>query len=214
MSHHVKMILRHPLAIRVLHWWNMIAITMLVLTGFYIHAPLQFKLFSSMDTARTIHFIMMWALIWGVIARVWYGLYTKDYKNIWFRLSDIRKFWSLILYYTFIKKTHPNYGKYNPGQKLMYTGVLFMAIIQVITGFILYYPTGLGTWAYALGGPTIVRMIHYAITWLFVYSVAVHVYLDLAEGLPVLYSMFTGKIPADFHSDVIEPDPRPVEAEA
>lgn len=202
MSVKSKMILRHPAAIRVFHWANMISITLLILTGFYIHSPLQFTLFSTMDTARTIHFVFMYVLLFSTIGRVWYGIYTKDYRNVWFRLSDIKDFGSLAMYYLFIRDKHPDYGKYNPGQKLMYTGVLFMIIIQVITGFILYLPGPLAGWAAALGGPLVVRMIHYCVTWLFVLSIMVHVYLDLAEGLPVLKSMFTGKIPADFHADV------------
>ncbi|MEQ8237176.1 MAG: hypothetical protein ABRQ23_10375, partial [Syntrophomonadaceae bacterium] len=55
------------------------------------------------------------------------------------------------------------------------------------------------SWAYFFGGYLVVRMIHYIITWIFVIMVLVHVYLDMAEGFPVLMSMFTGKIPADFH---------------
>ncbi len=202
MSQKSKMIQRHPAAIRVFHWTNMISITLLTLTGFYIHSPLQFTLFSSMDTPRTIHFIFMWVLIFGTIARVWYAVYTKDYRNVLFRLSDIKDFGSLAKYYLFISNKHPDYGKYNPGQKAMYTGVVLLILVQVITGFIMYYPTGLATWAFALGGPLVIRLIHYCVTWLFILLVMVHVYLDLAEGMPVLKSMFTGKIQEDFHADV------------
>ena len=202
MSKQVKMILRHSAAIRVFHWANMISITLLILTGFYIHSPLKFTLFSSMDTARTIHFIFMYVLMFSTAGRVWYAIYTKDYRNVWFRLRDFKDFGSLTKYYLFISNKHPDYGKYNPGQKLMYTGVLFMIIIQVITGFILYMPGPLAGWAYALGGPLVIRMIHYCVTWLFVLCILVHVYLDVAEGIPVLKSMFSGKIPEDFHAEV------------
>ncbi|MEQ8201530.1 MAG: cytochrome b/b6 domain-containing protein, partial [Syntrophomonadaceae bacterium] len=51
-----KVELRHPLWLRLLHWLNMISITMLCLTGYYIHAPLSFRLFENMDNARTVHF--------------------------------------------------------------------------------------------------------------------------------------------------------------
>jgi Ni/Fe-hydrogenase 1 B-type cytochrome subunit len=42
------------------------------------------------------------------------------------------------------------------------------------------------------------------VTWLFVLSVLAHVYLDVSEGIPVLKSMFTGKLPADFDHGVHE----------
>jgi hypothetical protein len=58
-------------------------------------------------------------------------------------------------------------------------------------------------------------MIHYCVTWIFVIMFLVHFYLDMAEGLPGLWSMIHGKIPADFHADVKVPRPeKNVEAEA
>lgn len=185
------------------------------LSGFYIHAPLTFRIFSSMDTARTIHFVAMWMLAWGIVYRVWYAIWTKDYRNVLFRLSDIKDFGSLTLYYLFIRNTHPDYGKYNPGQKLMYTSIPICAIIMGITGFIMYWPTTFSGLAYALGGPLVVRLIHYCFTWVFVLMFMVHFYLDLAEGLPVLWSMITGKIPKDFHAEVKVPRaPKAPKAEA
>ena len=195
-----KMELRHPLWIRLLHWSNMISITMLCLTGFYIHAPLSFRLFENMDNARTFHFGFAMVLVVGVIWRLYLGFATGDWKNIVYApIKDTKKLPSMIKYYTFLAKDHPYYGKYNPGQKAMYTSVFVLAIVMIITGFILYKPVFFASWAYFFGGYLVVRMIHYIITWIFVIMVVVHVYLDVAEGIPVLMSIFTGKIPADFH---------------
>jgi len=195
-----QMELRHPLWVRLLHWSNMISITMLCLTGFYIHAPQSFRLFENMDNARTFHFAFAMLLIVGVVWRIYLGFATGDWKNIVYApIKDTKKLPSMIKYYTFLAKDHPFYGKYNPGQKAMYTSVFVLAIVMIITGFILYKPVTFASWAYFFGGYLVVRMIHYIITWIFVIMVLVHVYLDLAEGLPVLVSMFTGKMPADFH---------------
>jgi len=195
-----QMELRHPLWIRLLHWSNMISITMLCLTGFYIHAPQSFRLFENMDNARTFHFAFAMLLIVGVVWRIYLGFATGDWKNIVYApIKDTKKLPSMIKYYTFLAKDHPFYGKYNPGQKAMYTSVFVLAIVMIITGFILYKPVTFASWAYFFGGYLVVRMIHYIITWIFVIMVLVHVYLDMAEGLPVLVSMFTGKMPADFH---------------
>lgn len=195
-----EMELRHPIWIRIFHWTNMIAITLLMLTGYYIHAPQTFRLFDNMDTPRMLHFAMAYVLCVGVVGRVYYAIVTGDWKNILFSpLKDIRNFPSMMKYYLFLADSHPDYGKYNPGQKMMYSGWLFMALIQIITGFILYKPDlfpGLGA---LLGGLIAVRVIHYVVTWLFLLSVLAHVYLDISEGIPVLLSMFTGKMPKDFH---------------
>ncbi|MEQ8237400.1 MAG: Ni/Fe-hydrogenase, b-type cytochrome subunit, partial [Syntrophomonadaceae bacterium] len=185
-----QMELRHPLWIRLLHWSNMISITMLCLTGFYIHAPQSFRLFENMDNARTFHFAFAMLLIVGVVWRMYLGFATGDWKNIVYApIKDTKKLPSMIKYYTFLAKDHPFYGKYNPGQKAMYTSVFVLAIVMIITGFILYKPVTFASWAYFFGGYLVVRMIHYIITWIFVIMVLVHVYLDMAEGFPVLMSM-------------------------
>lgn len=195
-----KMEERHSIWIRVFHWINMIAITMLILTGFYIHAPESFRLFNSMTTARTIHFCMAYLLCFGVVGRMYYMIAANDTKNLIYEpINDTKKLPSMLKYYMFLADDHPYYGKYNPGQKGMYTGVFAMAIIMIITGFILYKPLTFGFMAGWLGGFLVVRIIHYVITWIFVLCILAHVYLDVAEGIQILKSMFTGKIPADFH---------------
>ena len=196
-----KMENRHSIAIRLFHWSNMISITLLILTGFYIHAPNSFRwLFSNMDTPRMLHFAMAYVLLFGVIGRVYYAIVAKDAHNIVFRpIKDTLNFPSMFKYYLFMADSHPYYGKYNPGQKMMYTGWLFMALVQIITGFVLYAPNAFPALAGWMGGLLAVRIIHYVVNWLFVLSVVVHVYLDVSEGIPVLMSMFTGKIPAGAH---------------
>jgi Ni/Fe-hydrogenase 1 B-type cytochrome subunit len=191
---------RHSVWIRFFHWINMIAITMLILTGFYIHAPQVFKLFGSMNTARTIHFIMAYLLCFGVVGRVYYAIVADDAKNVVYEpINDTKKLPSMIKYYLFLADDHPFYGKYNPGQKGMYTGVLVMALLMIFTGFIMYKPMTFGFMTGWLGGYLVVRIIHYAITWILVLCILAHLYLDIAEGIPILKSMFTGTIPTDFH---------------
>lgn len=195
-----QMEVRHSIWIRLFHWINMIAITMLILTGFYIHAPQSFRLFSNMDIARSIHFIMAYVLCISYVCRIYYAFVADDAKNIIYDpIKDTKKMPSMIKYYLFLEDDHPFYGKYNPGQKGMYTGLIFMVLVMAITGFIMYKPLTFGFMAGWLGGFLVVRMIHYIFTWLFVLCILVHLYLDIAEGLPVLKSIFTGKIPADFH---------------
>ncbi len=193
--------LRHPLWLRLLHWSNMISITLLVVSGFYIHAPQTFHwLFKTMDNARTLHFAMAYLLVFGMVMRVYFGIVTKDWHNVIYQpIKDTMKFPSMIKYYLFLAKDHPYYGKYNPGQKGMYTGILFLAICQFVTGFILYKPLYFTHAAGLLGGYVAIRVVHYIITWIFVLMVMVHVYLDVAEGIPILKSIFTGKIATDFH---------------
>ena len=133
-----KMELRHPLWLRLLHWSNMISITMLVLSGFYIHAPQSWGwLFANMDNARMTHFSFAMILFVGVVVRLYMAFATGDWRNIVYQpIKDTLKFPSMIMYYLFLRKDHPYYGKYNPGQKGMYSAVFVLALFQVYSGFI------------------------------------------------------------------------------
>lgn len=186
---------RHSIWIRTFHWINAVSILLLILTGFQIHAPWAVKLFGTTNAARMIHFIMAFVLCFSVIGRVYYAIAAKDAKNIVYQpVQDTKKLPSMMKYYLFMSDSHPDYGKYNPGQKAMYTGWVFMVILMAITGFILYKPALFMGLANLLGGLVAIRLAHYIITWLFVLSILAHVYLDLSEGIPVLKSMFTGKL--------------------
>lgn len=194
-----KMIYRHPLAVRFFHWWNAVSIFALILTGFYIHSPYGFPIFPSMDVARRIHFVFMYAVIAGLIGRLYYAFVSGDCKNFKPRLLDIPNMGKLMKYYLFLTDELPDWGeKYNPGQKMMYAGFAPLLIIQIFTGFILYLPTTFGGWAYWLGGPNVIRIIHYVVAWLFVYCVAAHLYLDFTEGIANIVGMITGYRPAEF----------------
>lgn len=191
---------RHSFWIRLFHWVNVVSIMLLILTGFEIHAPWSIKIFGNMDGARMVHFFMAYVLVISIVGRVYYAIVAKDAKNIVYNpIKDTANLPSMMKYYLFLSDSHPDYGKYNPGQKMMYTGWLFMAIIMIITGFILYKPDHFIVLSNLLGGLVAIRLIHYVVNWLFVLSIVVHVYLDLSEGVPVLRSMFTGKLEKDFH---------------
>lgn len=192
-------VLCHTATARFLHWINAVAIGMLTLTGFYIHWPHGFPLFSSMDIARKLHFVFMYIIFFGILTRVYYSFVSGDYKDIMFHPADIRGFPALTRYYLFLTKSLPDFGKYNPGQKLTYTGWMVLIQAQAISGFILYWPSKLGWLAAPFGGLMAMRQVHYMITWVFVITVAMHVYLAFIGGFAVVKSIFTGYIPAGAH---------------
>jgi Ni/Fe-hydrogenase 1 B-type cytochrome subunit len=196
-------ILYHTAIARILHWINTLSVIILTLTGFYIHWPVKFPLFSGMDMARKLHFIFMYIVVYGILVRVYYAWASGDYKDILFRLRDIRGLPVLAGYYFFMRKSLPDFGKYNPGQKLTYTGWTLLMTVQAVTGFILYWPTQLAWLAEPVGGVMVMRQVHYLVTWLFVATVALHVYLGFLGGPVVLKSIITGYMPAGAH---MQPD--------
>ncbi len=184
--------LRHPLGLRLIHWGHAVCMFLLLLSGYYIHNP-DFGIFTSMDSARKVHFVAAYLILALVVVRIYYALVKKDFSGVIFTWKDIKGLYRVARYYCFVDKKHPEFDeKYNPGQKIMYSTWIFLLLIQAITGFILYLPTASSELASAYGGPMMVRMIHYLVFWVFVSSVAVHLYLDFTDDWQVLKSMFTG----------------------
>lgn len=195
----VKMKLLHPLPARIFHWINVIVITLLTLSGFYIHNPDILTIFGPMDRGRFIHFIMMYVFICGAIYRAGYALIIGDWRELMFVPRDIKGFIPMAKYYLFFADSYELHGKYNAGQKMTYSLWPILSIVQMITGFVLYLPGRLSYVAYLLGGEINVRMIHYGVTWVFVITVAMHVYLAACSGWPMLKSIITGYLPEDYH---------------
>jgi Ni/Fe-hydrogenase 1 B-type cytochrome subunit len=193
---------RHTLAVRFFHWWNAVAIFALIFSGFYIHNPYGFFrwMFADMDAARKLHFIFMYCLAAGLIGRLYYAFATGDYKNFSPKKTDMANMIKLIKYYLFITDEEPDWGeKYNPGQKGMYAAFAPLALIQIYTGMILYWPANFAWWGNWIGGIKWIREVHYIVAWIFVYCVLAHIYLDFTEGIVNIYGMFTGLRPVKVH---------------
>lgn len=190
-----KVLYLHTLPARILHWVNAASIGLLTTTGLYIRSPQYFPLFANMDIPRKGHFIAMYLILYGIIIRMYYSYISKDYLELMFRPRDFRGIPDLAKYYMFIKKATPDYGKYNPGQKLMYNFWAVLVFFQAVTGFTLYWPETLAGFSRMWGGPVMVRQVHFMITWVFIITVAMHGYLSFLGGWSVVKSMITGYFP-------------------
>ncbi|MDI3281499.1 MAG: cytochrome b/b6 domain-containing protein [Bacillota bacterium] len=182
---------RHPRWLRVLHWLHTGSMLVLLFSGFYITYVHRAFLFSRMDTARLWHFAAAYLIVWTWVARLYFGLATGEYRELIPRRSDLRELPALVRYYLFLAPEVPDYGKYNPGQKLLYSFWPFLLLLQALTGFALYDPNRL-QWLWMhdwLLNLNTVRTIHYLTAVFFAVTTAAHLYLVLTEDLDKLQSM-------------------------
>ncbi|SHN84189.1 Ni/Fe-hydrogenase, b-type cytochrome subunit [Desulfitobacterium chlororespirans] len=183
----------HPLSHRITHWINLINFIALIITGMMIHSPYQGM---PMNLVRNIHFIFMFSLIFTGIVRFYISFFTKqrDYRKFLIDSHDIKTFIPQVKYYLFLQKDHPvNPNPYNPLQKLAYIGLPILAVLQILTGVLLYLPTVFPGLEATLGGLAAIRGFHYVITWLFIAIIAVHVYMVFTEAVDQFWYMFFGK---------------------
>ena len=138
------------------------------------------------------HFLFMWIF---TINGAMYGLYLLI-SGRWRDLAPkrgtlqeaLRVFWFDI---TFRKSPHHE-GRFNGAQRLAYSGVVVMAVIQVITGIAIQKPAQSWWLTSLLGGYNFARIIHFAITWALVAFFFVHVLQVVRAGWGCFRAMITG----------------------
>ena len=197
------------LGFRIDHWVRFLAITILVVTGFYIHWPFMSGGPDSfiMEWMRFFHFVSAYALVLGLVVRV-YLAFNRKFPSDKMDFGIGEKFFgigAMLGYYLFIKDSHKDYGRYNPLQEAGYRFIAVMIVLAAFTGFPLYKGKAYGIinaassfrWvSNLLGGESYVRIWHLSLMWVLIIFILVHVYLVLLQTATnrdkTLTSMFTG----------------------
>lgn len=177
---------------RTVHWTITLAVAALTLTGFYIHWPfIEGGAPGGVDVMawmRFVHFTGAYALILGLIVRV-YLAFASRFDADWREFSlwrNLRSVPDVLGYYLFFKRSHREYRRYNPLQALTYFFWLWLILFLSLTGFALYRgkifgilsaPDSFRWVSVLLGGESYTRIWHYLAMWLFLITVAVHVYM-------------------------------------
>jgi Ni/Fe-hydrogenase 1 B-type cytochrome subunit len=69
------------------------------------------------------------------------------------------------------------FGKYNAGQKLLYTLWPILLLFQAVTGFAMYFPETFSGFIYLFGGLNHFRVWHVIGAWIFTITTIAHIYL-------------------------------------
>lgn len=196
----------HPLIFVVTHWINLVAMIVLIVTGFCIHFPF-WPMF--MGIARGMHVFFGFVIFLNCVFRVVAAFFVKtsptggtrkqikDYKS-WLPQKDNRhQALEWVKYYLFLRKTHPLGAKLGVPQKLSYLLIPILIVIMFWTGLCLWAPTmNLGAmWATTtlVGGLMSMRIIHYFMMYVFIVFMFIHVYLANVESFAPTALMFVHK---------------------
>ena len=192
----------HPFIIRLTHWINFIALTVMVASGLRIYnaspiwdfkIPAELTLGGWLGGARMWHFFAMWFLFANGIAWVVYNIVTRHGRQTTlFRKKDIHGIIPMILYYLRIQKEHPPVRKYNSLQKMAYTSVIFIGCGSLLTGIALYWPVQFGFVTALFGGYDAARIWHFFFTVSFIFFFAGHIIMVIIAGWWNFVSIITG----------------------
>jgi len=189
-------------AVRLEHWVHVTAMAGLIFTGFYIHMPFLESGGDTMAWLRFVHFVCMYALIFGLLFRVYLAFNPNaagDWKELFPLPQNLVGIPEMLAYYLFIKDTHKDYGRYNPLQALVYFMMGVMVLVMIFTGFAMYDGWLSGSFAWVnglLGGDEVTRLVHYLGMWVLLCMSVVHLYFviiaNFVERNRMLMSMVDG----------------------
>jgi Ni/Fe-hydrogenase 1 B-type cytochrome subunit len=197
--------------VRLTHWFNVIAILVLLVTGIYIGNPNLTVSDSSlfvMGWMRVVHFSFAYLFTISVIVRLLWMFFGNRHAS-WraFIPWAGKEGWAHIIgtfsYYTFVRRKPPYVVGHNALAAMAYSLVFLLFVVQIVSGFALYsqYDPN-GTWA-GLMAPVLgtfsnqgLRLTHHMITWLLIGFAIHHVYsawlMDVKEKNGTLSSIFGG----------------------
>jgi len=160
----------HPVIVRITHWINAVAVIVLIMSGLQIHnaypvVPFRFPAWMTLGGwlggALLWHFAAMWVLTLNFLALLVYGLASGRLRERLLPLrpadvlADVRSALTGCI-------RHDTLVKYNAVQKLLYSGVLALISLVILSGFALWKPVQFQTLTALMGGFEGARIVHFA----------------------------------------------------
>jgi thiosulfate reductase cytochrome b subunit len=189
----------HPLWVRITHWINAIAMLVMIGSGWEIYnaSPLfgfsfpgEITLGGWLAGALLWHFAAMWVLAVNGIVYVTMGLATGRFRKKLLPITPAAVIADARAALAF-RLSHDDLTVYNSVQRLLYAGIIVVAIVIVLSGLSIWKPVQL-QWLTALfGGYDVARYVHFFCMAAIVGFLCVHVLLALLVPKS-LRAMITG----------------------
>jgi len=173
----------HPLIVRITHWVNVVAILIMVLSGWRIYNasplfdfkfPLSWTIGGWLAGALQWHFAAMWLLALNGLVYLVYGIASGHLRRKLLPLSplavlrDVRNAFRGRL-------AHEDLSRYNAAQRAAYLALIFFLAVLVATGLALWKPVQLYWLASLMGDYEGARYLHFFAMAAVVFIVLVHV---------------------------------------
>jgi Ni/Fe-hydrogenase 1 B-type cytochrome subunit len=196
--------------VRIFHWIMVLSLTVLTITGFYMHRPFLVETSSrawAMGTARFIHELFGFILMSVMIVRLYWFFAGNRWARwrAWIPLTreQRRSFQSMVRYYTFrAREPFPEIG-HNSLATATYLVIILLLVWECITGLVLYSVvrgshllTSLVGWIPRIMDIQYIRSSHYFVMFLFMAFLVHHVYSAILVSMEsrngLMDSIFSG----------------------
>jgi Ni/Fe-hydrogenase b-type cytochrome subunit len=205
---------RHHWVVRVTHWVNVVALTVMITSGMRIFNayprfarrgeefccwPWEGTRFPDWMTfggwlagARNWHFAAMWVLFANGLVYVAFLWLHGEWRDLAPRRGDLRDAWEMVKFYLFVRKDHPRQGKHNALQKTVYFILPWLGLLAVLTGLAIWKPVSLDPLTDLFGGYVWARYWHFVTMLALVLLSLGHVFMVFAVDPQSLRAMTTG----------------------
>jgi thiosulfate reductase cytochrome b subunit len=190
----------HPLVVRLTHWINVLAVLMMITSGWQIYNASPLFGFSFPD-AVTLggwlaggiqwHFAAMWLLVLNGIVYVTYGIASGHFRRKLLPVSPravLRDIGQALRGHL----AHENLAVYNAAQRAAYLALIVCLALLVASGLSIWKPVQLHWLALLFGDYEGARYVHFFAMAAMAFIVLVHV-LMVALVPRTLPTMFTGR---------------------
>jgi len=206
---------RHHWVVRVTHWVNVLAVVLMVGSGFRIFnaypgfarkgdtfccypfegdpLPAWMTFGGWLAGARNWHFAAMWLLVINGLIYLAFIYLHGEWRDLVPRRAHLRDSWEMVKFYVFLRKAHPRQGKHNALQRGAYFALPIVGVVLVLTGLSIWKPVQLSALTSMLGGYVWARYWHFVATWVLVLLSLVHVFMVIAVDPYSIRAMVTGR---------------------
>ena len=210
----IKVIYKHKIATRWMHWINFPVLTIMIWSGMLIYwandiykvsignavvvkfFPEWFYKFFHVPyrlaEGMAFHFLFMWLFIINGILYVTYTIVSGEWRYLVPNRHSFKESWQVVLNDLGIRKTAPLQSKYNAAQRLTYTLIIVMGLGSTVTGFAIYKPVQVQWVTNLCGGYEAARLEHFILTVGYVLFFLVHILQVIKAGWNNFRAMVAG----------------------
>jgi thiosulfate reductase cytochrome b subunit len=190
----------HPLTVRITHWVNVMAIVIMVTSGWRIYdaSPLFNFIFPTDITlggwlagALLWHFAAMWLLVINTLIYLTYGFLSGHFHRKLWPLSPGAVLSDILAAFRG-RLSHEDLSVYNSAQRAAYASLILAVVVLVLSGLSIWKPVQFQEIAGLMGGYEGARRVHFFAMTFTVFVVAVHVVMVVLYPRTLL-TMFSGR---------------------
>ncbi len=199
-QNHAQWVKIHPLVVRITHWINVLAILIMVTSGWRIYnaspffpfrIPNELTLGGWLAGALQWHFAAMWLLALNGLVYLCYGIVSGHFRRKLLPITP-RAIFHDVLEALRGKLAHEDLSVYNAAQRAAYLAIILCIIVMVFSGLAIWKPVQLQEITAIFGGYEGARVVHFLAMTLLVFIVLVHIAMVIL--VPRTFpTMFTGR---------------------